>query len=55
VEVRTDDNGRDEFLIYMTSGSNGSAPDQLAGMVTDTPDGPEWVHVYPPMEDEDEN
>jgi hypothetical protein len=42
VEVRTDENGRDEFLIYMTSGSNGRTADQLAGVVTDTPDGPVW-------------
>jgi hypothetical protein len=38
--VPRDDNGKDVFDVYMTSGSHANGPDVLLGTVRDTPDGP---------------
>lgn len=47
VQVRhyISDDGRDEFHVYMTSGSGGSRGDVLIGTVADTPDGPSFTPV----------
>lgn len=37
-----DRDNRDEFDIYMTTGSHASGHDVYLGTVRDTPDGPRW-------------
>lgn len=51
--VPHDDNGRDSFRVYMTSGSHNTRADVLLGIVHDTPDGPEWEPAYTRTSGED--
>jgi hypothetical protein len=38
-----DDEDRDAFTIYATTGSHGAGHDRLIGTVSDTEDGPRWT------------
>lgn len=42
VTAGIDEEGRDVFHVYVTSGSHGGANDNHVGTVTDTADGPLW-------------
>lgn len=42
VNAGRDEQDRDTFAVYMTSGSNGNSASVLLGTVHSTPDGPVW-------------
>ena len=43
VGTRDDDKDRDEFAVWMTTGSGHGGPGVLLGTVRETADGPEWL------------